>query len=106
MCRASGAKVVLSPLAILKEDAGSWNAKCDRYADITRKVATETGSTLVDLRRAVKAFMRNEGTELNPDGTLAFRRNLLTYDGVHLNALGCEVMADLIAQGICEALRE
>jgi len=50
--------------------------------------------------------MRNKGTKLNPDGTLAFRQKLLTYDGVHLNARGCEVMADLIARGICEALRK
>ena len=79
---------------------------CDRHADITRDVAAETGSTLVDLRLAVKALMRNEGTELAPDGRLVFRRKLLTYDGVHLNARGCEVVADLIARGICEALRK
>ena len=104
-CDARG-EVVLCPLAILKEDASKWNPKCDQYADITRNVAADTGSTLVDLRAAVKAFMRNEGTELAPDGTLVFRRKLLTYDGVHLNARGCEVVADLISRGICKALQK
>ena len=105
MCEKAGAKAVLAPLAVLKETGGTLNPKCDQYAAITRKVAADTGATLVDLRRAFVAYLQNNGTDAAPDGTLTFRGKLLTYDGVHANARGNELLADLIAQGICDALR-
>jgi lysophospholipase L1-like esterase len=105
MCKAAGAKVVLAPLAVLKENAGRLNPRCDHYAAITRAVAAETGATLVDLRKAFVACLRNNGTDVAPDGTRTFRGKLLTYDGVHANAAGNEVVADLMAQGIVDALR-
>lgn len=106
MCEKAGAKVVLAPLAVLKETGGKLNPKCDQYAAITRKVAADTGATLVDLRRAFVAYLQNNGTDVAADGTLTFRGKLLTYDGVHANARGNELLADLIAQGIVEALRQ
>jgi lysophospholipase L1-like esterase len=51
------------------------------------------------------AYLRNNGTDVAADGTRTFRGKLLTYDGVHANAAGNEVLADLIAQGIVDALR-
>jgi len=106
MCEKAGAKAVLAPLAVLKETAGKLNPKCDQYAAITRKSAADTGATLVDLRRAFVAYLQNNATDVATDGTLTFRGKLLTYDGVHANAKGNEVLADLIAQGICEALKQ
>ena len=105
MCEAVGAKVVLATLAVLQEDGARLKPKCDQYAVLTRKVAAETNASLVDLRKAFVAYLRNNGTVLQPDGTVKCRGKLLTYDGVHANAEGNEVLADLIAQGICEALK-
>lgn len=106
MCEAAGAKVVLSTLAVLQEDGAKLKPKCDQYAALTRKVAAETGAALVDLRKAFVAYLQSNGTALQPDGRVKCRGKLLTYDGVHANAQGNEILADLIAQGICDALRK
>jgi lysophospholipase L1-like esterase len=106
LCESAGARVVLATLAVLKETGAKLNPKCDQYAAITRTVAAETGATLVDLRAAFVAYLRNEGVERAADGSLRVRGKLLTYDGVHANAKGSEVVADLMAQGIVEALGE
>lgn len=107
MARAAGAKaVVLAPLAVLKEDAGNWNPQADQYAEITRKVAADTGAGLADLRKAFKAYLQNNGTETQPDGSLTFKGGLLTYDGVHANDAGGNVVADVIAQAISDALKK
>lgn len=107
MARAAGARVVvLAPLAVLKEDAGKWNPKADEYVEITRKVAADTGAGLADLRKAFKAYLQNNGTETLPDGTITFKGRLLTYDGVHANEEGGKVVADIIAQAVCDALKK
>lgn len=107
LARAAGAKaVVLAPLAVLKENAGNWNPTADEFADITRKVASETGAGLADVRKAYQAYLQNNGTEAGPDGTLTFKGNLLTYDGVHANEEGGNVAADVIAQAIVDALKK
>ena len=59
------------------------------------------------LRRDVRgrrSSVANGSTAAAPDGTLTFRGKLLTYDGVHANARGNELLANLIAQGLVEAL--
>lgn len=47
----------------------------------------------------------NEGVQLRVDGSLAYHEKLLTYDGIHPNDRGNLVLADLIAQGVYEALQ-
>ncbi len=107
MARAAGAKaVVLAPLAVLKENAGKWNPKADEFVEITRKVAADTGAGLADVRKAFKAYLQNNGTETLPDGTITFKGKLLTYDGVHANEEGGKVVADIISQAVCDAMKK
>jgi hypothetical protein len=61
---------------------------------------------LADVRKAYQAYLQNNGTEAGPDGTLTFKGNLLTYDGVHANEEGGNVAADVIAQAIVDALQK
>ncbi len=105
LCRAVNAKVVLAPVAVLKENAGHWNPKCDQYAEITRKVAKETGSALADLRQAFVAYTQNHGYEILANGTLRYQAAVLAFDGVHINDTGAAIAANLISQAICEALK-
>jgi lysophospholipase L1-like esterase len=104
--RANRTVPVLATLAIWDETAGDRKAVCDQYAEITRKVAADTGTALVDLRRAFMAYYENHGWEPQIGGSLAFKGRLLTGDGVHANDRGNAILADLIAQGIYEALKK
>ena len=61
-----GARVVLCTPTVIGEKKGGANkldAKLDEYADVTRKVAKDTGVELCDLR---KAFVEHR-TKNNPD---------------------------------------
>ncbi len=102
--KAAGARPVLATLAIMNEKVGERNAKCDAYADITRKVAKATGATLVDLRAAFMACMESESIVVRPGGAWTSDTKLLAHDGVHPNARGNQLLAGLIAQGIVQAL--
>jgi len=101
---------VLATLSVYREMPDGTNPKdagCERFAEITRKVAAATGATLVDLRGAFMAYLRNHNAELRVDGTLKFvSTGVLTYDGVHPNATGNALTADLIARGIYQALKK
>ena len=107
--RKAGAKVVLATISVFgeKPDGRSRNdKKIDQYAEVTRQVASDTGSTLVDLRKVYLAYLRNHNFELQSDGTLKFPHNrILTYDSIHPNRAGNELLADHIANGIAEALK-
>ena len=61
----------------------------DEYADISRKVATDTGVQLLDLSKAFTAY----DAEHNPENKHA---GVLTGDGVHLNEMGNRFVADLM----------
>jgi lysophospholipase L1-like esterase len=106
LCHAVNAKVVLAPVAVLKEDAGHWNPKCDQYAEITRKVAKETGSALADLRHAFVAYTRNHGYDILPNGALRYEGTVLAFDGVHINDTGAAIAANLISQAIYDTLKK
>ena len=82
------------------------DAKIDAYCDIIRDVAAKSHCTLVDVREAAQAWWMNTNTALRPDGTLASKaQDILTYDGVHPNAKGNQLLASQIAAGIARALR-
>lgn len=105
---ANKTKLLLSTLSVYQEKPDGSNpldAKCDQYAEITRKVAVSTGTVLVDLRRVFLAYLQNNNAELRVDGSLRFvSTGVLTYDGVHPNATGNALLADHISQGIHDAL--
>ena len=101
---------VLATLSVWGDDpsqANPNNPKCDENAAITRKVAAATGATLVDLRKACFAYLQNHNVELRLDGSLRFYpTGIMTGDGVHANAQGADLLADMISQGIFDALKK
>ena len=105
--QAAGAKVVLATLLLDGELPDGTNADdpaIEAMAEVTRRVAGETGATLVDLRRAAIAWLQNKNRRLRLDGTLEFARiGLLTYDGIHPTTEGNELIADLISEGLFRA---
>jgi lysophospholipase L1-like esterase len=106
--RANKTTLVLATLSVRGElpDGKNGDApKIDQFAEITRGVARDTGSTLVDLRRAYVAYLQNHNAQLRVDGTLySAPSGILTYDGVHPNGQGVALLANLISEGICRAL--
>ncbi|HXD86445.1 MAG TPA: SGNH/GDSL hydrolase family protein [Urbifossiella sp.] len=92
----AGARVVLcTPTVIGEKKAGAnkLDKKLDEYADISRKVAKETKSTLCDLRKAFEDYLakHNDGDK---------ERGILTTDRVHLNDAGNKLVAETILQTI------
>jgi len=86
--------------------ANADDAKIDAYCAIIRDVAAKSHCTLSDVRAAAQAWWMNTNTALRPDGTLASKaQDILTYDGVHPNAKGNQLLASQIAAGIARALR-
>ena len=102
-------RLVLSTMLGRGELPGGANpddAKIDAYCAIIRDVAAKSHCTLVDVRAAAQAWWMNTNTALRPDGTLASKsQDILTYDGVHPNAKGNQLLASQIAAGIARALR-
>lgn len=107
--RTNQVRLVLATLSIhgeLPDGQNNDDPKIEQYAELTRRVARDTRSTLVDLRRAYLAYLRNHNARLRVDGTLYFRSSgTLTYDGVHPNIQGVALLANLLGDGICRALR-
>jgi len=99
---AAGAKVVLcTPSTIGEKNDGSnsLDPMLEEYSAISRKVATDTGVTLCDLRKAFLDYLKKQ----NPDNK---DRGILTGDGVHLNAAGNKFVAAQAAEAIAKALRK
>jgi len=87
-----GARVVVCTPSVIgeKKDGGNkLDKKLDEYADISRKVAKDTGSELCDLR---KAFLEHL-TKANADDK---EKGILTGDRVHLNDAGNKFVAETI----------
>jgi len=102
--RANKTIPVLATLAMLKDSPLKPNPTCDLYAEITRKVARDTHTVLVDLRKAFMACLSNEGLTVYPNGSWECNDKLLNHDGVHTTGRGDKLIADMMAQGILEAL--
>ena len=87
-----GARVVLcTPTAIGEKKAGAnaLDAKLDEYADVSRKVAKDTGAQLCDLRKAFADHLAKNNADDKESG-------ILTTDRVHLNDAGNKLVADAI----------
>ena len=95
---------VLATLALLKDSPIKPNPQCDVYAEVMRGVARETGTALVDLRKAFMACLSNEAITVYPGGRWTCDDKWLNHDGVHTTGRGDSLLANLIAQGIFEAL--
>ncbi|MFT5523893.1 MAG: lysophospholipase L1-like esterase [Pirellulaceae bacterium] len=98
----AGATVVLATPSVIGEKTDGTNkldSLLDEYADISRKVAKDTGVTMCDLRGTFLARLK----EINPENK---ERGLLTGDTVHLNAAGNQFVAEQAAKSIAAALKK
>jgi lysophospholipase L1-like esterase len=90
----AGAQTVLcTPTVIgeLKNGANTYDAMLEEYSAVSRNVAAATGTTLCDLRREFTAYIDAN----NPGNT---SKDILTYDGVHLNDAGNALTARTLLQ--------
>ncbi|HUU90670.1 MAG TPA: SGNH/GDSL hydrolase family protein [Phycisphaerae bacterium] len=97
----AGARVILCTPTVIGEKPDGTNERdpmLEEYAAISRKVAGETGSQLLDLRKAFIEYLKVHNKEGKPKG-------ILTGDSVHLNAQGNRLVADemLAALGVTPA---
>ena len=103
----AGVKLVLATLTVHYERPDGSNPDdpaIEVFAQITRQVAADTHATLVDLRRVYLAYLQNNNWTLHLNGSLTYASSgILTYDGVHPNSTGNDLLADHISQGIYNA---
>ena len=88
--RSVGARVVLCTPSVIGEKPMGENpldAMLDEFSGVTRTIATDMKTGLIDLR---KAFA----------GHVAAAKEPLTTDGVHLNAAGNRFVADRMLEGL------
>jgi lysophospholipase L1-like esterase len=92
----AGARVILCTPSVIgeKQDgANSLDPMLDEYSQISRTVAGETHSRLLDLRRQFIAHLKANNKE-NVD------KKVLTDDGVHLNSAGNRFVADRMLEAL------
>jgi len=97
-CTDAGARVILSTPSVIDEKHDGSNAldkMLDEYAAVSRKVAMETATTLLDLRAAFIANLKEYNTANEPKG-------ILTGDGVHLNDAGNRFVAVRMLEAVGE----
>lgn len=95
-CTANGARVILCTPSVVGERSDSLNkldTMLNEYADISRKVARETNSQLLDLREAFLEYERQNNPKQLHEG-------ILTRDAVHLNAAGNRFVAELMLKAL------
>lgn len=106
--KANNTTMVLATMTVHGELPNGGNAddtKIEQFSQITRTVASSTGTTLVDLRKVYMAYLQNNNWNLQLDGSLTFQSSgILTYDGVHPTDIGNAMLADHLSQGIYTAL--
>jgi lysophospholipase L1-like esterase len=98
---AAGARVILCTPTVIGEKPDGSNerdAMLDEYAGISRKVAAETDSQLVDLRKAFIDHLKAN----NPDH---LAKGILTGDSVHLNPEGNALVAVEMGKAIGLAVK-
>ena len=98
----AGAGVVLCTPSVIGEQKDGENpldGMLDEYSAISRKVASETGVTLCDLRKSFVDHLKAN----NPDN---LRSGILTRDGVHLNVDGNRFVAAKASEAIANALKK
>lgn len=89
---AASARVILCTPSVIGEKidgTNEYDTMLDEYSDISRSVASETGSALCDLRKTFVQYLKAN----NPANA---EKNILTYDGVHLNDAGNRFVAQQI----------
>jgi lysophospholipase L1-like esterase len=91
-----GARVILCTPTVIGELTGGTNTfdkMLDEYSDVSRGVARETGSQLLDLRKKCIEYLAEHNKENK-------ERGILTYDSVHLSLLGNRFLASLMLEAL------
>lgn len=94
--QAAGAKVIVCTPAAIGEKRDGKNEMdddLDAYSDVIRRIAQDEYLPLVDLRTAFMQYEKQYNVNNASQG-------VLTTDGVHLNAKGNTLVADLICKEI------
>lgn len=94
--RAAGSRVILCTPSVIGEKATGENkldAMLDEYSGLTRKVAADMKTGLVDLRKAFVDHLAKTNTDAKDKG-------ILTSDTVHLNQDGNQFVADRMLEGL------
>lgn len=94
--QAQGARVILSTPSVIGEKSDGSNPQdemLDQYSDISRKVAKDTGSQLIDMRKAFIEYLKVHNSEQAEKG-------VLTSDGVHMNAEGNRFIANQVLKAL------
>ena len=92
----AGARIILCTPTVIGEKVDGTNKfdeMLDEYSDISRKVAKETGSQLLDLRKAFIAYLRDHNTD-------NITKGILTEDTVHLNKNGNNFLSGLVLDAL------
>jgi len=93
---AIGARVILCTPSVIGEKADGTNdydTMLTEYCGISRKVASETQSGMVDLHKAFVDYLKANNKENKPNG-------ILTGDKVHLNAQGNKLVAEEMVKAL------
>jgi len=93
---AVGARVILCTPTVIGEKIDGTNeldTMLDEYADISRKVAKETDSQLLDLRVDFMDYLKENNRENVSEG-------ILTGDSVHLNDTGNSFLSELVLNAL------
>ncbi len=93
--QAKGAKVVVLSATVIYEDLGNrLNDKAKAYNAALRDIAKKHHTLFVDYQKPFRSLIETYRK------TTGARDNLLTGDGVHMNAAGNKVMAYTLLQGL------
>jgi arylsulfatase A-like enzyme/lysophospholipase L1-like esterase len=92
----AGARVILCTPTVIGEKSDGSNPedkRLDQYSDISRKVARETKSQLLDLRKSFLNQLKNH----NPQNAT---KGIFTSDGVHMNEKGNRLLSQLVLRAL------
>lgn len=92
----SGARVMLCTASVIGEKTDGTNpldAMLDEYCDLCRTIAKDTKSQLLDLRQKFLSHLKANNAK-NAE------KDVLTSDGVHLNAAGNRFVADRVVEAL------
>lgn len=98
----AGVRIILCTPSVIGEKTDGTNKYdnlLDEYSEISRRVASEKKSQLLDLRKYFKEYLKK-----NNKGNLY--QGILTTDGVHLNKEGNRFVAKLMAEALSRIFEE
>jgi len=97
----AGARAILCTPTVIGEKAAGTNerdAMLEEYSEVSRKVAADTKTQLVDLHKAFLDYLKANNPE-NKD------RGVLTADSVHLSEAGNKLVAEQMLKALGEELK-